>query len=532
MQAYAGRLRSVLKKLADDNPAAAAAFVHQNLDGRALDNPSRFRLYERSISSFLRYGDVMKAAILYSRMTREGYIPSIALRVQMHMVKLAELSVTEEQLLDIACDAFGNPSFDEQALRDILHTLVEGLGASPELVRRIVNEFVKTRESGFTLSNDTVIYLLKVHQKAGDEDGARYWSAYPSASRQDSADPHSHPYTTLLRDLAASKPSFSVYKWTLERMQADNVQADLPFYNALLAHEVGRRNYEVVFAIYRLLIEKRSTTVLPQAQTFAPVFRAIHRLSCSHRYRRANGIRVPPNMPSPRAVYKDMLTCHLEATRWRPNRSSPVLDTTVLHRALRTFLARHDYAAAYTVVRAFRYFPAAVGQPTIATYRIVYGGILGRIKVEFPQMAVRLASGLDLESVWASRFLGARLTLDLSMIYRVLRVGTDPRLGLDFVSAPEWNPRQSGGPTLLEGDDMRDLDLRLEAQDFHSHGMPSPLEFADLQPVPDNQTYSLVPLERALKRAIAASFPPEHEPLARQMSAAIAEAKRAMVVKW
>ena len=62
----------------------------------------------------------MKAAMLYSRMTREGYIPSVSLRVQMHVVKLAELSATEDELLEIAGDACRNRTFDEAALRDLL----------------------------------------------------------------------------------------------------------------------------------------------------------------------------------------------------------------------------------------------------------------------------------------------------------------------------------------------------------------------------------------------------------------------------
>ncbi|KAI0333434.1 hypothetical protein GY45DRAFT_1368427 [Cubamyces sp. BRFM 1775] len=539
---------SLARKLADDNPSAAAAVVHRALDNAGLDNPSRFRLYEHSIASFLRYGDVMKAAMLYSRMTREGYIPSVSLRVQMHVVKLAELSATEGELLEIASDACGNPTFDEAALRDLVRTLVEGLKASPQLVQQIVDRFLHKREPGYKLSNDTVAYLLRVLGKAGDQEPAKQWSEYISGSpssttESPSPDPILHPYTTLLRDLAASKPSFSVYKWTLERMQRDNVQPDLPFFNALLSHEVAQRNYAVVFALYRLLMEKRTTAAMPQAQTFAPVFRAIHRLSCSHRYRRTHRIRAPDDMPSPRSVYKDMLTCHLEATRGRPSKPSPVLDATVLHRALRTFIARHDYAAAYTVVRAFRLFPGVVGAPTMATYRIVFGGLLGRIRVQFPGLAARMSAGIEPGSVWTYRFLGmgdraardlSQLAMDLSMVHRVLLVGTEPRLNCDFIVAPSYARTQSAELVGFLGDLGENEGERLERlsspREFHAHGMPSPLEFSGLKPVPEGQTYAVVPLERVLRRAIAASCSSD-EPLARQVSAKIVGAKNEMVVK-
>ncbi|KAI0352526.1 hypothetical protein OH77DRAFT_794799 [Trametes cingulata] len=496
----------------------------------------------------------MKAAMLFSRMTREGYIPSISLRVQMHLAKLAELSVREDMLLEPTVEAFSHDSFDETALRDVLRMLVEGLGTSSHFVREIVEQFLQTRPAEYKLSSETISYLVKTSHKEGDKEGAEYWSAYstsdsaaPGQPRPSSNPAASAPYTTLLRELAASKPTFEIYKWTLERMRADNVQPDLSFFNALLAYESGRHNYEVVFAIYRKLMEKRSATVKPSVHTFATVFRALHRLSCSHRYRRANRIRVPPNMPSARSVYRDLLTCHLEYTEGKSNKPSPALDQTALHKALRTFMAQCDYAAAYAAVRAFRLFPQAVGQPTIVTYRLVFGGILGRIKVEFPRIVARMISRLDAESIWAYRFLGMQnlpshlrysIDNDLSMVHRVLLVGTDPRLSFEFISAPKYR-RGQPQPEELTGllDDIMEAEVERvqrisDSKEFHPHGMPTPVELTGLKPAPDGQTYSLVPLERVLRRAIVASVPQTGAPLARQMSEAISQAKDEMVVRW
>ncbi|OSD01971.1 hypothetical protein PYCCODRAFT_1478131 [Trametes coccinea BRFM310] len=537
-------------KLADNQPAAAAAIVHRALDGRAFNNAPRFQLYERSILYLLRYGDVMRAALLYSRMTREGYIPSVALRIQMHIVKLAELSMTEDQLLEILSDAFKNPAFDEAGLQDVLHTLVEGLNVSTDLVRRIVQRFLETREPDYKLSNGTITFLLHVHRKAGDDSGAEYWSTYSSPSprpppspAEEPLDPVLHPYTTLLEDLTTSQPTFSVYKWALEHTLAEDVEPDLPFFNALLAHEVSRRKYDVVFEIYRLLMAKRTAAVRPHAQTFAPIFRALHRLSCSHRYRRMHGIRVPERTPSARSVYRDMLTCHVEETHGKPNTPSPVLDRTVLHRALRTFMAQHDYAAAYTAVRAFWYFPAALGQPSMTTYRLVYGSLLGRIRLQFPHIGARLQAGLKPDNIWSYRFLGmqdlsadvqGRLCLDLSMVHRVLRVGTDPRLSVDFIAAPNYAGEVNEVERLrsLLGDFSFLEDREIDPHEFHAHKMPAPLELAGAKAVPENQTYSVVPLERVLRRAMAASLPDTYGALVKPVSAAIVEAKEAMVVEW
>ncbi|KAH9853310.1 hypothetical protein C2E23DRAFT_884908 [Lenzites betulinus] len=545
---------SVARKLASANPAAAIAVVHQALDRSNLDNPSRFSLYEYAVASFLRCGDVMKAAMLYSRMTREGYIPSVSLRIQMHIVKLAELAVPRDVLFDTIREAFAQQAFDELALRDLLRMLVEGLQCLPEFVRQVADKYLESRGPGYTLSAETTTYLVHAYEKGTDSRDSSRLSNDPSLSPAPSPQPvsvdlSSTPYTTLLRDLAASKPSFEVYKWTLERMRADNIQPDLPFFNALLAYEVGRRNYEVVFAIYKMLMEKRSERVKPSAHTFSTIFRVLHRLASSHRYRRTHGLRVPSNIPTLRSVYQDLLTCHLEYTRPKPNKPSPTLDSTALHKALRAFLSRQDFAGAYTAVRAFRLFPAAVGQPTIATYRLVFGGILGLIRAQYPAAAARMASGLAADDIWAYRFLGldalpshlrATVPLDLSMVHRVLLVGADSRLSFAYFSVPDYvKPRRTLGLGDIRGlvyeEDEEDEEQRVERicnpAEFYPHGMPTPVELTALKHVPDNRTYKVAPLERVLRRAIAASTPPDGEPLAKRVSDAIAEAKREMVAR-
>ncbi|KAI0637567.1 hypothetical protein C8Q77DRAFT_1165618 [Trametes polyzona] len=543
-------LESAAGKLASGNPTAAAAVVHKALDGSNLDNPSRFHLYERSIASFLRYQDVMKAAMLYSRMTREGYIPSVSLRVRMHLVKLAELAVEEEVLLDTMRKAFTQESFDEIAFRELLRMLVEGLRSSPPFIRQVVDMFIKCRDPGYTLSTDTTTYLLRAFRSGNDDAGANWWSPHasssPSAEAQTSAVPlsPSSPYATLLQDLAASKPSFEVYKWTLERLQADNVEPDLPFFNALLAYEVGRRNYEVVFAIYTMLMERRTAAVKPTCHTFSIVFRALHRLAGSHRYRRINHVRVPPNVPSARAVFKDMLTCHLEDTT-RTNQPHSSLDAQDLHKALRVFMVQRDYAAAFAAIRAFRLFPGAVGRPTMATYRLVLGGILWRVRTQHPLIATRTVARLSSSDIWAYRFLGmdelpqhliSTLPLGLDLVHQVLLIGAEPRLSLDWIHSPNYTkPRSEFDIPGLDDEDAEDEHERIERisdpAEFHPYGMPTPIELAGLKPVPDDQTYGLVPLERVLRRAIAASVPPGEGALSARVSETIREAKKEMIVR-
>ncbi|KAI0759753.1 hypothetical protein BD413DRAFT_701587 [Trametes elegans] len=541
---------SAARRLFNSDYAAASAIVHRALDGNSLDNPSRFTLYERSISAFLRHGEVMRAAMLYSRMIREGYIPSVSLRVQLHVVKLAELSVSEDALYEVIREAFSQESFDEAALRDLLRTLIQAIKASPQFVRRIMDGFISECPPDYTLSSETATYVIRMYQKAGAEEDAKYWISYssklPAPEERKSGIAVLAPYTTLLHDLAASRPSFSVYKWTLERLRAANVTPDLPFYNALLAHEIGRLNFAPAFALYRLLVERRSAVDPPTAQTFAPVFRAIRRLA-GKGFQRMRGFHAALGMgaPSARSVHRDMLTCHVEATRpLSPNRPSAALEVAVLHKAIRTFLLLKDYAGACAAVRAFHFFPGAVGAPTIGTHRLVFGALLGHIRLGMREVAHRIAAGRDPADVWAYRFIGlqnvpasrlADVPLNMSMIHRVLRFGADPRVNLDFFPAPDyeqWTTDKTYGPlSSCEEDEGERWERLADPQDFHPYGLPTPLEFADLKPVPEGSTYDVEPLERALRRAIAASLPPSALPLATRVSEAIVRAEAEMVPK-
>ena len=106
--------------LQQDGPAAAAAHVYNALDGD-LDNTDRFQLYQHTVSFFLRNGEVNRAALLYARMVREGYLPSFSLRTQMRVIKVVESLPPEQHehaLLPVITQYIEDPSFDDDALTD------------------------------------------------------------------------------------------------------------------------------------------------------------------------------------------------------------------------------------------------------------------------------------------------------------------------------------------------------------------------------------------------------------------------------
>ena len=300
--------------------------------------------------------------------------------------------------------------------------------------------------------------------------------------------------------------------------------------------------------MYARLMDYRTPTMKPDAYTFSTIFRAVHHMTSkfSGRSRRVRSIKTPKNVPTPRAVYKDMLTCLGEQAREasagpRPSASlEPALDATALHKALRTFMGQYDYAAAYTAVRAFRLFPTAVGAPTMAAYRIVFGGLLGRIRVQFPRMAARLAAGIEPDALWTYRFLGlgelppslrANLPFDLGIVHRILYAGSYPRMNLHYIPAPDYTLGSEDSRYIGSSpeDVVRRLPSTPDPELFTPHGLPTPLELVGLQAVEEKRAFGVGPLERILKRAVLASFAELDYSPGKQVSLAIAEAKVEMV---
>ena len=483
-------------------------------------------------------------------MVREGYVPPLSLRTQMRVIKEAESCPSVDQLMKVMEEAFENKSFDQDALGELLQLLGGGMQSTPSFIDRVIRTFLSKRDPDFQLSEHIVSHVVRVYTRAGDTAGAACWFAErlpspPSAPSAEASRPSS--YTTLLRDLARANPSYSVYEWSFNRMQAENpnLVADLPFFNALLAHEIGRGNYEAVFAMYARMIDFRTPTTRPDAYTFSTIFRAVHHVTgkYSSRSRRLRGMKTPRNAPSPRAVYKDMLTCLAEQTRESsskhkpPTAPEPALDATALHKALRTFMGQYDYAAAYNTVRLFRLHPTLVGAPTLTTYRLVVNSLAARVRVHLPLIAIQR----EPQYVWTYRFLGlselpqhlrTKLPFDLGVIHRILYASSYPRLNLHYIPSPDYAFRSAGDGAIL-GNDPQDVVQRLpyipDPAMFAPHGLPTPLEIVGLQPVEEGRTFGIKPLERILKRAVLASFVElDHSP-GKQVSLAIVEAKADMV---
>ncbi len=544
--------RSLSRRYAQGGAALAVAIVHQALDGSRLDNTSRYSLYEYAIPFLLRHGEVMRAALLYARMSREGYIPSPILRTTMYIVKMGELLDSQEDFLGAIMDGLQNaPS--EKDLVEILRVLSEGLSASLAFVNRIIEGFLAKHPPGYKLSNATSSYVANLHLRAGDKEGARRWFIRPDILRMrrwaqtGMKDAHAPPYANILTQLSNEDPAFAEYEAVFANMREEmpSLVVDLPFLNGLIENEVSRCRYRAVFAIYHRMMASRSAFTTPDSTTFYHVFRAIQKFSyATARQPRARRrkFRRPENMPSPRAVYRDMLNCHQEHVRLRPSRPSPVLTKSVVHRALRMFMAWYDYAGAYVTARSFFYLVAYTGRSTLTTYRIVVNALLERIASELPQLQLHVEQNV----VWMYRFLGldafprhlrSRLAADEQMVQRLLVIATEPRLSLELLPVPthssdegssEEEPRKYVSPTARDiSDEDGDWDYPSE-EEYREYVLPTAREILEEDGGWANPRaeFEFVPLLRIVRRAILASF--EAEEMA-DVSEAVREAKDDML---
>ncbi|KAL6304114.1 hypothetical protein BKA93DRAFT_916343 [Sparassis latifolia] len=527
----------------------------------AFDNPSRFLAYEGAVSLFLRHGHVIPAAMMYSRMITDGFIPSVSLRTQMFIIAAAQESPSEDELLDALGKLFSHKSFNERTLRHVLHLLVGTMNCTPEFIDSVVATFVRTRtDLGYILAKETRSFLVHIHARAGSAASARRWASGDFVGQPekvaDSLQAESDigrpkkdspaPYTSLIRHLAPAEVTGATSKWTVAHMADDAVEPDLAFCNAIIATEVSQHYVDQAFQIYQVLLDDDTGEFLPDAYTFSSLFRAM----CIKKQRRSvRTRRSPPSVAvrTPRALYREMLQCHARQAQSVVPRRSPVITSDVLHRALRTFLLAQDYAAVFVVLRTFRMCKLL---PTLRTFRIVLAHLVHRVRSELPA-AARMEYP---EELWAFRFLGyppVGVIQGLPVTETVLQVGAVPRLSLKFIPPASEDSTQAREEKLIRSispssqDSTQAADRKLTSSSAlparpqsitsssgtpdQQHVVPSVLDIVG-ETAPPQAIWDATPLERILRRAILAQtrYTMTTTP-ARIVSGAIADAKAAML---
>lgn len=318
------------------------------------------------------------ALALYDHMLKEGFLAVHSLSLRMTALNIARKATNLREIVPPLKKLFENKAYDVPAFMDLVHYLTDDKRASGALVDDLAHAFMSIRQIKLSEHPDLVGELASINMRAHRLDAAQTWlQVFEDMCGAQGMLPDVTPYSDIISTLNDTYPKDGdAIQDVLFRMKSAGVSPDASVFNALIRVNLAQRRYQEGFALYRVLMDKRSDELMPNDVTYKMLFRATNLLSHSHVIRRP---RQPENAVPPRTLFREMLACHLEQTKGRPLGRSTVVSVSVFHLALRTFMAREDYAAAFIVIHALHAFGF---QPNLQTYLIVFVNLLHRMKHE------------------------------------------------------------------------------------------------------------------------------------------------------
>ncbi|KAF8436800.1 hypothetical protein L210DRAFT_3647618 [Boletus edulis BED1] len=318
------------------------------------------------------------ALALHDRMLKEGFLAVHALSLRMAALNVVRKATHLKGIVPSLKTLLEKKAYDVPAFMDLVHYLTDDKRAPSTLADDLAHAFVSIRQIKLSEYPDLVGLLASVNMRANRLDAAQRWiQAFEDACGAQGILPDVAPYSEIISTIHDIDPkNGDAIQDVLVRMKSAGVSPDANVFNALIRVNLVQQRYQEAFALYHVLMEKRSDELMPNDVTYKMLFRAMNVLNnprLSRRHRR------PENAVPPRRLFREMLACHQEQTKGSPSGRSTVISVSASHLALRTFMAREDYAAAYIAIRAL---PAFDFQPNLQTYLIVFVNLLHRMKHE------------------------------------------------------------------------------------------------------------------------------------------------------
>ena len=318
------------------------------------------------------------ALALHHRMLKEGFLAVHALSLRVTALKIVQQATTSGQIVPPLKKLFEKKAYDVPAFMDLVRYLTDDKHASGALVDDLAHAFVSIRQIKLSEYPDLVGELASINMRADRLDAAQKWlQVFEDTCDAQGVSPDVAPYSDIISTLNDIDPNNAdAIQDVLVRMKSAGVSPDASVFNALIRVNFVQQRYQEAFALYHVFMEKRSGDLMPNDVTYKMLFRATHLLS-HPRVARRHGR--PENAVPPRRLFREMLACHLERTDGQPLERSTVVSVSAFHLALRTFMAREDYAAAFITIHALHAFGF---QPNLQTYLIVFVSLLHRMKHE------------------------------------------------------------------------------------------------------------------------------------------------------
>ncbi|KAF8892076.1 hypothetical protein BD779DRAFT_1510723 [Infundibulicybe gibba] len=474
------------------------AYIHKKLDihlsKRGASTPHI--VYANVITLLVNSKRLEEATTVYERMLKGGFIPSTETDTQMLAVALALDANAQDAFPPELDSILVDPEYGEDRLLQLLRTLLN-LNYNPRRVVKIVKRFLETRTSGYSLGSQLGTKLAEAQARAGLLEEA----LETIARCNDNANMPvpSTPYAAILVAIRNTNTwDAQAINRVLGIMKEHRVHPDISIFNILISREVRQRSLHAAFAFYNALKHIAPTTPIhPDAFTYGSLFSVLNKLykpQTQRRSVRSRSYKLPDNVVPPRQLFADMVSAQ---TRIRPGHSDPafVITPTILNVALRAFISKHDYAGAFVIIRSFSVFRLNV---SAKTYFIVMKHIMNRIRYDIGRART--------PGEYLNPSGGIRLVVDEKMVETILMHASMPtfKMSGDIISGDQNGPQKYITPTLkmIDGDD----------------------------PVPRGIEFDSIPLERLLRRTIAASVEHTNHPVnGNAISKAIADAKVEMV---
>ena len=319
------------------------------------------------------------ALALHNRMLKEGFLLAVhSLSLRITALNLVRQATHLPEIVPPLKTLFEKKAYDVPAFMDLVHYLTDDKHAPGALVDDLAHGFVSIRQIKLSEYPDLVGLLARVNMRADRLDAAQSWlKDFEDTCGAQGVLPDVTPYSDIISTLNDVDPkNGDAIQDVLVRMKSAGVSPDANVFNALMRVNFVQRRYQEAFALYHVLMGRRSDELMPNDVTYKMLFRAANVLSHPRVARRH---RRPDNAVLPRRLFREMLACHLEQTKGQPLGRSTVVSVSAFHLALRTFMAREDYAAAFIAIHCL---PAFGFQLNLQTYLIVVVNLLHRMKHE------------------------------------------------------------------------------------------------------------------------------------------------------
>lgn len=342
-------------------------------------------LYERGIAKFLNHERFEGALELHRQMNANRMFASHELRAKLLVCSsIVETPHDQEQNLESLFNELSYilslPSYSQHSLCQLLDVLKRHPLVNSQFVSKLVDKHVDSRGSMGELELSTINKLILFYAHVGDIDAAESLVVShrdPSPFRRRPANPA--PYTTLISSFA-ERGTLTTRRLNtlLDKVGQSQVRVDLPLFSVLVQRAVRTKNYHQAFALYDTILRQEDPHMIPDSYVFGSLLNALQRVWTRRSWsvRRA---RCPPNAPTPRRFFCQMLECHLLSIKAANPRTPKrrIIHISILNIALRLFMLCMDYPAAFVTLRTFDLLGL---KPDLRSYRFVLTILATRIQ--------------------------------------------------------------------------------------------------------------------------------------------------------